>query len=87
MSAHSDLYNRTVGWTRRWHLLKAVRVWIALGACENCRQVKPWYYLHHMTYERLGRERITDVRIICDDCHPEMDRQRKEREQSKWKSY
>lgn len=25
--------------------------------------------LHHATYERLGRERLTDLRPLCGDCH------------------
>jgi hypothetical protein len=25
--------------------------------------------VHHRTYERLGQELITDVTILCDECH------------------
>jgi hypothetical protein len=25
--------------------------------------------LHHLTYERLGRERLTDLRFLCGPCH------------------
>src|SRR4051812_7827488 len=25
---------------------------------------------HHLTYERLGHERVTDFRILCKDHHP-----------------
>lgn len=27
------------------------------------------FNLHHKTYKRLGKERMDDVAIICDDCH------------------
>ena len=28
--------------------------------------------LHHLTYERLGRENISDLRVLCPDCHKEV---------------
>ena len=36
--------------------------------------------LHHKTYERLGRERIDDLELLCSSCHKEADRERA----SKW---
>jgi hypothetical protein len=29
----------------------------------------PNYQLHHNTYERLGKERLTDFTPLCDVCH------------------
>lgn len=25
--------------------------------------------LHHWTYERMGREELSDLILVCDDCH------------------
>jgi 5-methylcytosine-specific restriction endonuclease McrA len=36
--------------------------------CEFCKY-RGKFNLHHKTYERLGRERTTDLIILCDDCH------------------
>lgn len=32
-------------------------------------------HLHHMTYERLGRERLEDVAWLCGDCHHALHRE------------
>ena|SRR4030067_1418798 len=39
--------------------------------CEFCKKFGK-FNLHHKTYERLGRERTTDLIILCDDCHLEV---------------
>lgn len=36
--------------------------------CEVCRATK-CLQLHHLTYERMGRERESDLKILCRDCH------------------
>ena len=33
--------------------------------------------VHHLTYERIGRERLEDVVTLCQPCHAEADRQRR----------
>ena len=35
--------------------------------CLHCKDVN--YILHHITYERLGEELITDVMSLCPKCH------------------
>jgi len=37
--------------------------------CNRCRKSKVTLHVHHLTYERLGKELITDVEIICGECH------------------
>jgi len=39
--------------------------------CQFCRFRDP-LQLHHITYERLGHERLEDVVAICDSCHEEV---------------
>jgi 5-methylcytosine-specific restriction endonuclease McrA len=36
--------------------------------CEIC-SAQDKLIVHHLTYDRLGEELPTDVRIICRDCH------------------
>ena len=40
--------------------------------CERCPDAGPMketLHVHHLTYERLGQELLSDVLIICRDCH------------------
>src|SRR5215203_1694501 len=43
----------------------------AWNACERC-QCRPARQVHHLTYERLGAERLDDVIAVCPQCHAEM---------------
>lgn len=36
--------------------------------CEKCGETK-LLHIHHLTYERLGHERFTDLMILCSNCH------------------
>jgi hypothetical protein len=42
--------------------------------CERCpdganKRAASELHLHHRTYERLGKERLEDVEILCRECH------------------
>jgi hypothetical protein len=37
--------------------------------CEVCGKQLSIPQAHHLTYERIGRERDSDVVMTCDDCH------------------
>ena len=39
--------------------------------CMACRSPKK-LHVHHATYDRLGRELIADLRVVCDKCHREI---------------
>jgi hypothetical protein len=51
-----------------WHALrrKALRRdnWLCQGCLEAAAE-----HIHHLTYERLGRELLCDVVSLCIDCH------------------
>jgi hypothetical protein len=36
--------------------------------CTRCPETEA-LEVHHNTYERLGRERLTDLQTLCSDCH------------------
>lgn len=40
----------------------------ARGWCERCK-VGPRADVHHLTYERLGNERLDDLVAVCRECH------------------
>ena len=46
--------------------------------CEGCG-TKHSLELHHKTYERLGRELISDLEVLCKSCHETADRERVQR--------
>lgn len=56
--------------------------WRAKYRCEACGQGPP-LELHHKTYDRLGRERIADLELLCRGCHERADSERERRGQIK----
>lgn len=38
--------------------------------CRDCGSKGP-LHVHHKTYKRIGRERMTDLVTLCEDCHAE----------------
>jgi hypothetical protein len=44
--------------------------------CEVCGSSASQLELHHLTYERMGRESAKDLLIVCPDCHTREDRKR-----------
>lgn len=38
--------------------------------CEKCdKKVYKGFHIHHITYERLGNEKLSDLMFLCEDCH------------------
>jgi 5-methylcytosine-specific restriction endonuclease McrA len=37
--------------------------------CNRCLISAGTLHVHHLTYERLGKESVEDVEIVCRDCH------------------
>jgi 5-methylcytosine-specific restriction endonuclease McrA len=72
-----DKYLETAHW-QEFRKLILERQFQRLGRneCERCPPRKNSedgsgveLHVHHLTYERLGRELIEDVQIICRECH------------------
>ncbi len=36
--------------------------------CQDCGSTKH-LQVHHLTYDRIFKERDTDLRVVCQDCH------------------
>lgn len=62
--------------SQHWKELKA-RFWSSKlifkvngkAVCSCCRTKELNLQLHHRTYARLGREYLTDLTLLCDECH------------------
>lgn len=47
------------------------------GRCERCNERTRRLEVHHLTYERFGRELLTDLQGLCEPCHKKADEERK----------
>jgi hypothetical protein len=72
--ARYEAYIKSPEWRARRAQLFKVR----LHKCERCGRMGPSIKLevHHRTYERLERERDSDLEILCEECHGKADIER-----------
>jgi hypothetical protein len=54
--------------SREWSLLKEKVRKRCKGKCERCREGK-YEATHHLTYERIGYEKLSDLLGVCSACH------------------
>jgi hypothetical protein len=54
--------------SREWALLREAVRQRAKNICEHCG-ARPMDDMHHKTYERIGRELLTDLMAVCEPCH------------------
>ena len=54
-----------------WKKVREQRFKFDEGRCVICRKDMHGdpYHTHHLTYQRLGNERLRDVITLCQDCH------------------
>jgi hypothetical protein len=62
----------------QWRRLRAMVIEIRGRVCEKCGSGSPSLEVHHKTYERFGRERDSDLLVVCKSCHKAADRERAE---------
>ena len=78
MTQHTDAYTMYLA-SEAWQLRRIQAIAAADSKCERC--AKPGtdksLHVHHLTYERLGRERVSDLRALCRDCHTIEDEERR----------
>jgi 5-methylcytosine-specific restriction endonuclease McrA len=51
-----------------WHQRRALKLAEAGHRCQTCGTIGT-LQVHHLTYRRLGRERRSDLRVLCCGCH------------------
>lgn len=64
--------------SRHWQQLRRRALWRAAYRCEKCGAPPKRRSLdvHHLTYARIGRELLADVRVMCHSCHSQWHAQR-----------
>lgn len=62
-------YIQSAKWKAFAKKCKALAGW----RCDKCGLFGSEHMLnaHHLTYARLGNERITDIQVLCKKCHAE----------------
>jgi 5-methylcytosine-specific restriction endonuclease McrA len=51
-----------------WKKVRARKLRQVGWKCERCGRTS-YLQVHHLTYDRLGRERLSDLEICCAGCH------------------
>ena len=54
--------------SREWGLKRQQVIGRYKGRCGRCRR-SDGYAVHHKTYARIYRERLTDLILLCEGCH------------------
>lgn len=54
--------------SRHWRRLRAAKLAEVGERCESCG-IRGIVQIHHVTYERLRREELSDLQVLCRDCH------------------
>ena len=66
-----------------WKTIKKKIITRAKGCCEGCGEAKP-LEVHHLTYDRIGQELLTDLAAYCSECHGKA---HEKSEPSDWNKY
>lgn len=54
--------------TDHWKEMRRLALDHAEHRCQLCNATEN-LEAHHRTYERIGRERLSDLTVLCSDCH------------------
>lgn len=60
-----------------WRYKRALMLEINNHRCEMCKATRN-LEVHHWTYDNLGKERPTELSVLCQDCHRNADERRRE---------
>lgn len=55
--------------SEKWRALADEAKQATGGRCQGCDRQTWGLQAHHLTYERLGNERATDIWVVCSHCH------------------
>jgi len=80
---HSPEYVAAIA-SPHWKNLIQIALHRSNASCEHCRRspfdsmIPIHLSLHHLTYERLGKELESDVVLLCEACHENADKKREQ---------
>lgn len=52
-----------------WKAIRAERLKLDDSTCQHCGACYVPLQIHHITYKRLGEERLEDLISLCETCH------------------
>lgn len=62
-----------------WRRFRARKLKLVQNKCQDCNKYRRAPQLHHLTYTRLGHEKIDDVLALCGRCHMKRHKRRRKR--------
>lgn len=51
-----------------WKELRETKLMESNGRCQKCKRTSN-LQVHHLTYDRKGCERLSDLMVLCERCH------------------
>ena len=67
-----------------WKHLKSIKLKQSKPICQGCNESGRILEVHHLTYERIGMELLTDLVVYCRECH---DKAHGKEKPSEWNMY
>lgn len=68
--------------TKHWRLLREKIAKLYDYSCADCgKSIVEGYEIHHLTYKRIGNEKIDDLVCLCKDCHEKRTKDIKEKKE------
>ncbi len=58
--------------SEHWQRMRRRAISLAGFRCHDCDDRQSELHVHHLNYDRVGRERQSDLRVLCKRCHEEM---------------
>ncbi|MEZ5383975.1 MAG: hypothetical protein R3F13_00525 [Prosthecobacter sp.] len=71
-SSEYETYIKSPAWRRTAEAVKRHFGYV----CKRCRYSGWDVEVHHLNYDRLGRELFSDLEVLCKSCHKIADRER-----------
>jgi len=74
VNEHSPQYTSYLS-SKAWKKIRNEMLRLFDYKCQGCGKMKlpSKLYIHHLTYDRLGYERMSDLMVLCEGCHPRFD--------------
>jgi hypothetical protein len=70
--------------TPHWLLLKKRKLKQRRCRCETCGAQRCELHVHHLTYENLGHEPLSDLKVLCLHCHDKVHGRKEKIEKMAW---
>lgn len=67
----------------QWRYIRELMKKLAKFRCQDCGKPSSTLEVHHLNYERFGRERMSDLRVLCVPCHKIADKKREDEVQER----